>query len=146
MTVWGLCCTAEALRPAGAAWSKGLGCCPTSPCKARGFVHTKTLLAAAVLVPQRPACRGLALLFYSCRKIRKILQTRYVRDREALYHRFRTGCQYVFFIIVGTNEWRAWVGDSLTGKITEVYECKKDSDGIYQGKAMQENVGSSEEA
>nr|DAI87867.1 MAG TPA: hypothetical protein [Caudoviricetes sp.] len=65
---------AEALRPAGAAWSKGLGCCPTSPCKARGFVHTKTLLAAAVLVPQRPACRGLALLFYSCRKIRKFFR------------------------------------------------------------------------
>lgn len=67
-------------------------------------------------------------------------------DWKATIREDRTGCQYVFFIIVGTNEWRAWVGDSLTGKITEVYECKKDSDGIYQGKAMQENVGSSEEA
>lgn len=37
---------AGVLRPAGAARSKGLGCCPTSPCKARGFVHTKTLLAS----------------------------------------------------------------------------------------------------
>ena len=55
MTVWGLCCTAEVLRPAGAAWSKGLGCCPTSPCKARGFVHTKTLLAAPMVVPRRTA-------------------------------------------------------------------------------------------
>ena len=32
--------------------------------------------------------------FYSCRKIRKILQTRYVRDREALYHRFTTASQF----------------------------------------------------
>lgn len=51
-----------------------------------------------------------------------------------------------FFIIVGTSEWRVWVGDSLTGKITEVYECKRDSDGIYQGKGIEENVGSREEA
>ena len=32
---------------------KGLGCSPTSPCKARGFVHTKTLLAGA-----RPSARA----------------------------------------------------------------------------------------
>ena len=37
---------AEVPRPAGAARSKGLGRSPTSPCKARGFVHTKTLLAS----------------------------------------------------------------------------------------------------
>lgn len=85
------------MRPAGAARSKALGCCPTSPCKARGFVHTKTLLAAPMVVPRRTACRGLALLFYSCRKIRKILQTRYVWNREALYHRFTVCMKHCTF-------------------------------------------------
>ena len=52
---------AEVQLPAGAARSKGLGCCPTSPCKARGFVHTKTLLAAAII----------RISFYSFRKFQK---------------------------------------------------------------------------
>lgn len=43
----------------------------------------------------------------------------------------KTGCQYIFFIIAGTDEWRLWVGDFLTGEIQEAYECEKDSDGIY---------------
>ena len=38
------------------------------------------------------------------------------------------------------------MGTLLQEKITEVYECKRDSDGIYQGKGIEENVGSSEEA
>ena len=43
----------------------------------------------------------------------------------------QTGCQYAFFIIAGTVEWRLWVGDFEKGCIHEVYECKKNSDGIY---------------
>lgn len=43
----------------------------------------------------------------------------------------KTGCQYVFFIIAGTAEWRLWVGDSLTKMIQEVYECPKNSMDIY---------------
>ena len=43
----------------------------------------------------------------------------------------KTGCQYVFFVIAGTDEWRLWVGDLLTGKIQEACECEKDANGIY---------------
>ena len=43
----------------------------------------------------------------------------------------KTGGQYVFFIIAGTDEWRLWVGDFTTGKIKEVYECEIDTSGIY---------------
>ena len=42
----------------------------------------------------------------------------------------KTGCQYVFFIIAGTIEWRLWVGEFATGRIQEVYECKKSEDGM----------------
>ena len=34
---------AEVQRPAGAARSKGLGCCPTSSCKARGLCIDKDI-------------------------------------------------------------------------------------------------------
>lgn len=43
-----------------------------------------------------------------------------------------TGCQYIFFIIVGIREWKVWVGDFLDGSITECYECPKNSDGVYE--------------
>lgn len=43
----------------------------------------------------------------------------------------KTGCQYVFFVIAGTYEWRLWVGDLLTGEIKEAYESEKDEDGLY---------------
>lgn len=43
----------------------------------------------------------------------------------------QTGCQYVFFAIAGTDEWRLWIGDFITGKIQEIYECQKGTDGIY---------------
>lgn len=43
----------------------------------------------------------------------------------------QTGCQYVFFIIAGIVEWRLWVGEFETGTIEEVFECEKNSDGIY---------------
>ena len=46
-----------------------------------------------------------------------------------------TGCAYAFFIIVGIEMWRMWVGDFESKKITEVDECKKDFNGVYFRKA-----------
>ena len=43
----------------------------------------------------------------------------------------KTGSQYVFFLIAGTKELRIWVGDYMTGEITELEEATKDGDGIY---------------
>lgn len=43
----------------------------------------------------------------------------------------RTGSQYMFFIIAGSNQWRIWIGDIQSGIITEGFECAKDIDGIY---------------
>ena len=42
--------TAEVLRPARAARSKGLGCCPTSSCKARGLCIDKDIACKALCV------------------------------------------------------------------------------------------------
>lgn len=42
-----------------------------------------------------------------------------------------TGCQFVFFVIVGTKEWRLWAGNLETGIIQELSECTKNSAGIY---------------
>lgn len=41
---------AEVQRPAGAARSKGLGCCPTSSCKARGLCIDKDIACKALCV------------------------------------------------------------------------------------------------
>jgi len=43
----------------------------------------------------------------------------------------KTGCQFVFFIIAGTEVWRLWIGDLQTGEIIEGQECPKDEDGVY---------------
>lgn len=43
----------------------------------------------------------------------------------------KTGCQFIFFIIAGTKKWKLWIGNSLSGDITEGIECKKNSEGIY---------------
>ena len=43
----------------------------------------------------------------------------------------RTGCEYVFFVIVGTEEFRVWIGEFTTGMITEVFEYEKSQSGIY---------------
>ena len=42
-----------------------------------------------------------------------------------------TGCQFVFFVIAGTKEWRVWAGDFETGQIHELMECAKNTEGIY---------------
>lgn len=51
----------------------------------------------------------------------------------------KTGCQYVFFIIAGIDEWRLWIGDLLTGEIVEGQECSKDTVGIYIKKGLLED-------
>lgn len=42
-----------------------------------------------------------------------------------------TGCEYIFFIIVGTINLRVWVGEFDTRKVTEIYEWKK-VNGLYE--------------
>jgi integrative and conjugative element protein (TIGR02256 family) len=43
----------------------------------------------------------------------------------------RTACEYVFFLIAGTEGIRIWVGDLETKKIEEIYECEKEGN-IYK--------------
>jgi integrative and conjugative element protein (TIGR02256 family) len=44
----------------------------------------------------------------------------------------KTGCEYIFFVIVGIKEWRVWVGNLKNGIITEIFECEKGNDGLYK--------------
>lgn len=37
----------------------------------------------------------------------------------------KTGCDYIFFFISGTDYTRVWVGDSIDKKIVEIFECTK---------------------
>ena len=50
----------------------------------------------------------------------------------------KSGCEYIFFVIVGIEEFRVWVGDSQTGIISEIVECEKDKDGLYLWKESEE--------
>lgn len=43
----------------------------------------------------------------------------------------KTVGRYVFFIIVGIQKYRIWVGDFITRQITEIYEVPMDFDGLY---------------
>ena len=43
----------------------------------------------------------------------------------------RTGCEYVFFIIAGTDEIRVWVGNFENKSIEEILECPISKDGMY---------------
>ena len=38
----------------------------------------------------------------------------------------KTACEYVFFLISGSEGIRVWVGNSETKKIEEIYECEKE--------------------
>lgn len=42
----------------------------------------------------------------------------------------KTACEYMFFIIAGTDKARIWVGDYKSNKITEIFECNK-KNGLY---------------
>lgn len=44
----------------------------------------------------------------------------------------KSGCEYIFFIIVGIKEWRIWVGDLQKGIISEIFECEKNEEGLYK--------------
>lgn len=37
----------------------------------------------------------------------------------------RTACDYIFFLISGTDDARVWVGDSKNKTIIEIFECPK---------------------
>lgn len=43
----------------------------------------------------------------------------------------RTACEYIFFLIAGTEGARVWVGDFKAKKIIEIFECAKVG-GIYK--------------
>ena len=43
----------------------------------------------------------------------------------------KTGCEYAFFIIAGTKEFRIWIGDFKSKKIIEIYEWEK-INGVYK--------------
>lgn len=40
----------------------------------------------------------------------------------------KTACEYIFFIIAGTEGARVWVGDFKTKRITEITECEKEGE------------------
>lgn len=40
----------------------------------------------------------------------------------------KTGSNYIFFIIAGTEEIRVWIGNSETKEIVEIFECEKEGD------------------
>lgn len=48
----------------------------------------------------------------------------------------KTGCEYVFFVIAGTKEFRIWTGEFSTGNIVEIFEAK-----IIEGVYAKENDG-----
>ena len=52
--------------------------------------------------------------------------------------------RYMFFVIVGTERIRFWVGDTLDGSISEIYECPKDDSGLY--KTLENTTGGADYA
>ena len=46
----------------------------------------------------------------------------------------RTGGQYIFFIIAGTEKVRIWAGDFKSGIINELIEADKNDEGVYYEK------------
>lgn len=55
-------------------------------------------------------------------------------DWKATLKNDKTGCQYIFFMIVGISQWRLWVGNIATEEITEINECIRNENGIYVKK------------
>lgn len=37
----------------------------------------------------------------------------------------RTACEYIFFLISGTDNTRVWIGESQSRRIEEIFECPK---------------------
>lgn len=62
-------------------------------------------------------------------------------DWNATMRSDKTGSQYVFFIIVGNDNWNIWIGDMHTGRITKGAECIKDNYDMYlrEGRTNEED-------
>lgn len=43
----------------------------------------------------------------------------------------QTGCEYIFFLIIGITHFCVWCGDFQRQTIVSLHECKKDDIGIY---------------
>ncbi len=52
------------------------------------------------------------------------------KDWYEVLEKDRTGSEYAFFIIIGTEQFRIWVGDYKSKKIEEIFEASS-ADGIY---------------
>ena len=65
--------------------------------KGFGMLPNKSLQGKGLCTYKDTACRGLALLFYSCRKIRKICRHDMCEIGKALYHRFTVCMKHCTF-------------------------------------------------
>lgn len=54
-----------------------------------------------------------------------------ITDWKSTLRMDKTGCEYAFFLIAGTDAIRVWIGDFRTQQIVEIQECKKKS-GLYK--------------
>lgn len=52
-------------------------------------------------------------------------------DWNEVLHKDKTGAEYAFFVIIGTEEFRVWIGDYKAKEIMEIFETNI-SDGIYE--------------
>ena len=82
--------TAEVPRPAGAARSKGLGCCPTSSCKARRLCIDKDIACKALCVQKHCLPR---LCWYHGALLA-------MANFSPLFHRYAVGTLFRVTIIV----------------------------------------------
>ena len=82
--------TDEVLRPAGAARSKGLGCCPTSSCKAKELCINKDIACKALCVQKHCLPR---LCWYHGALLA-------VANFSPLFHRYDAGTLFRVTVIV----------------------------------------------
>ena len=59
-------------------------------------------------------------------------------DWHASMQSDKTGSQFMFFIIAGTEEIRIWAGDSESGEINELLEVEMNEEGLYIEKTKEE--------
>lgn len=64
-------------------------------------------------------------------QIRPVPSSTDIREWNEITCNDTTGCEYAFFIIAGTTEFRIWIGDRKTGSICEVIEAKRVNE-IYE--------------
>lgn len=51
-----------------------------------------------------------------------------LNDWKSALYKDKTGCNYIFFIIFGTSEFKIWYGDFANHTITELKEMKRNND------------------